>query len=57
MTNTAIKDELRELSELIKQKDELFNQTDDKDLIEAVIYEQLSLEARYSYLLRKARRE
>jgi len=57
MKNTHIKNELLELKELIKQKDELFNQTDDKDLIDAVIYEQLSLEARYSYLLRKARRE
>jgi len=38
-------------------QDELFDLTDDQDLIEAVIYERLSLEARYSYLIRKAREE
>jgi len=50
-----IKDELCVIAERIRQQDELFNLTDDWDLIEAVIYEQLSLRARYSYLIRKAR--
>lgn len=32
-----------------------FNNTDNEDLIEAMIYEELSLKARYSYLIRLAK--
>jgi len=51
----TIRDELALIAERMKQQDELFNLTDDIDLIDAVIYEQLSLQARFSYLIRKAK--
>lgn len=47
--------ELEKISELIKQNEILFNLADDENMVEALIYEQKSLNARYIHLLKKAK--
>lgn len=43
------------VSEQLKDINEKYNLTSDNDLIESLIYEELSLKARYGYLLRLAK--
>lgn len=50
-----ILNELEEITEMIKQNDILFNMADDEKMVEALIYEQKSLQAKYIYLVNKAR--
>lgn len=49
--------ELEKLSELIKKNEDLFNLAEDNNMLEAMIYEQKSLQARYIYLLETARKK
>ena len=52
-----LQDELIEISQRIQAQDELFDLVEDDDLIEAIIYEQKALYSRYTYLIKKAKRE
>ncbi len=47
--------ELEAISEMIKKNEMLFNLADDDKIIEALIYEQKSLQAKYVFLLQTAR--
>ncbi|HBH95437.1 MAG TPA: hypothetical protein DDX91_06770 [Ruminococcaceae bacterium] len=49
--------ELEKLTELIKENELLFNLSDDSNMLEAMIYEQKSLQARYIYLLETAKKK
>ena len=49
--------ELEKLSELIKENEILFNLSEDNNMLEAMIYEKKSLQARYIYLLEAARKK
>ncbi|MCL2633730.1 MAG: YaaL family protein [Oscillospiraceae bacterium] len=50
-----IRDELDKLTERIQKQEQLFDLIEDEDLIEAIIYEHKALQARYAYLIKKAR--
>lgn len=55
---TEKKEFLRELNTLMLMLDKnesIFNMITDGDLIEAIIYEKLSLQLRYTYLLKQAK--
>lgn len=57
---TEKEDFLQELNTLLFMLDKnetVFNMITDDDLIEAVIYEKLSLQLRYTYLLKLAKRK
>lgn len=47
--------ELTYLMSMIDKNEIIFNMTTDSDLIEAVIYEKLSLQRRYTYLIKQAK--
>lgn len=47
--------ELTYLLSMIDKNEIIFNMTTDSDLIEAVIYEKLSLQRRYTYLIKQAK--
>jgi hypothetical protein len=50
-----IKAELYILSEKLKSQEREFNQAEDDDIIEALIYEQKALQSRFSCLMKRAR--
>jgi len=50
-----LRDELSLLTERMQKQEQLFDLIEDEDLIEAIIYEQKAINARYSYLIKKAR--
>lgn len=58
-TDNLEKDELLEemerLKELIEKNEQVFNITTDEELIDAVIYEQISLKHRFAHLLKTAK--
>lgn len=47
--------EMERLKELIENNEQVFNSTTDEELIDAVIYEQISLRHRFAYLLKTAK--
>jgi len=47
--------EMERLKELIEKNEQVFNITTDEDLIDAVIYEQISLRHRFAHLLKTAK--
>ena len=47
--------EMEYLKELIEKNEQVFNITTDEDLIDAVIYEQISLRHRFAHLLKTAK--
>lgn len=47
--------EMERLKELIENNEQVFNITTDEELIDAVIYEQISLRHRFAYLLKTAK--
>ncbi len=53
--SNKIASEMEEVLEQIKETEAKYNLTSDSDLIDALIYEELSLRAKYSYLLRIAK--
>ena len=53
--NEKLKDDLKFVSNQIAYNDMWFEMEDDTDLMEACIYQRESLQARYRYLLRKAK--
>ena len=54
-SNDKLKDDLKVISSQIAYNDMWFEMEDDSDLMEACIYQRESLQARYRYLLRKAK--
>ena len=54
-SNDKLKDDLKVISTQIAYNDMWFEMEDDSDLVEACIYQRESLQARYRYLLRKAK--
>ena len=50
-----LKDELAEIARQLQEQEHLFDLVDDDDLIDAIIYEQKALYARYTYLIKKAK--
>lgn len=55
LNNEKLKDDLKFVSTQIAYNDMWFEMEDDSDLMEACIYQRESLQARYRYLLRKAK--
>lgn len=53
----ALLREIREVEKKMRNVEDWFNAESDVDLLEACIYEQKSLRARYQYLICLARRE
>ena len=53
--NSEIIRELERITQQFKQNDQLFNMMTDSELIEAIIFEQRSLQSRYAHLLRVAK--
>ena len=47
--------ELERISDMLKKNETLFNIAEDEKMVEAVIYEQMSLQSRYIYMLNQAR--
>ena len=47
--------ELERITDLMKKNETLFNIAEDEKMVEAVIYEQKSLQSRYIYMLNQAR--
>ncbi|MDE6724519.1 MAG: DUF2508 family protein, partial [Ruminiclostridium sp.] len=47
--------ELEHISDMLKKNETLFNIAEDEKMVEAVIYEQMSLQSRYIYMLNQAR--
>lgn len=52
----GIAEELRVIQEAMDTADAAFNEVDDPDLIESLIYERSALNARYSYLIKERRK-
>ena len=52
----SITNEMDEIIAELNDNQRRFDLADDPDLIEAIIYEQKSLQSRYAYLLRQAKR-
>lgn len=50
-----ILNEMEHLKELIEKNDQVFNIATDEDLIDAVIYEQISLRHRFAHLIKTAK--
>ena len=53
--NSEIIEELERITEQFRANEQLFNMMTDDKLIEAVIFEQRSLQSRYAYLLNVAK--
>ncbi|MCM1298803.1 MAG: YaaL family protein [Firmicutes bacterium] len=53
---TEFLSELNTLLLMLDKNESIFNMITDGDLIEAVIYEKLSLQLRYTYLIKQAKR-
>ena len=51
-----LRNELSMLAQAMNNNYDEYNSVDDSDLIEALIYERCSLEARYKYLIGKAKK-
>ncbi|MCL2694259.1 MAG: DUF2508 family protein [Oscillospiraceae bacterium] len=51
----GLKSEIFILNDKLKKREQEFNMTDDDDMIEALIYEQKALQARFTFLLKRAR--
>lgn len=49
--------ELERISDLLKKNETLFNISEDEKMLEAIIYEQKSLQSRFVYLLSQARKK
>lgn len=47
--------ELERIADLLKKNETLFNLAEDEKMVEAVIYEQMSLQSRYIYMLNQAK--
>ncbi len=47
--------EMEHLKELMEKNEQVFNLTTDEELIDAVIYEQISLKHRFAHLLKTAK--
>ena len=47
--------ELERISDMLKKNETLFNIAEDEKMVEAVIYEQMSLQSRYIYMLNQAK--
>lgn len=52
---SALVEEIAAISDLIASNEQRFNMATDEQLIEAMIYEQRSLQSRYAYLLKLAK--
>ena len=52
----TVSEEIRQIAEAIEASDAGFNEVEDSDLLEAIIYERSSLRARYSYLIKELKR-
>ncbi len=52
---SEVMEELENLRERIEANEAMFNLASDNELIEAMIYEQKSLHARFAYLLKTAK--
>ena len=55
--NYSLALELAEVTELLEIVNTKLNLTEDEDLIESLIYEELSLKARYRHILKEARQK
>ena len=53
--NSQLVEELERITELFQANEQLFNMMTDDEMIEAMIFEQRSLQSRYAYLLKIAR--
>ncbi len=53
---TQISAEIKAVSEAISLADRCFNEVDNEDLTEALIYDRSALSARYSFLIKEAKR-
>ena len=53
--NSELIEELERITDLFRANEQLFNMMTEDEMIEAVIFEQRSLQARYAHLLRIAR--
>lgn len=53
--NSQLVEELERITELFRANEQLFNMMTDDEMIEAMIFEQRSLQSRYAYLLKIAR--
>ncbi|MCH5201173.1 MAG: DUF2508 family protein [Oscillospiraceae bacterium] len=53
--NSGLIEELERIADQVKANEQLFNMMTDDEMIEAAIFEQRSLQARYAYLLKIAR--
>lgn len=51
----GIIEELERITEMFRANEQLFNMMTDDEMIEAVIFEQRSLQSRYAHLLKIAR--
>ena len=47
--------ELERITDMLKKNETLFNIAEDEKMVEAVIYEQMSLQSRYIYMINQAR--
>ncbi|MCL1823390.1 MAG: YaaL family protein [Oscillospiraceae bacterium] len=55
LENEDLKAELFIVRDMLKAQERNFNQTDDENLIEALIYEQKALQSRFAFLIKQAR--
>ena len=55
LNHEELKSELYILSDKLKKHEQDFNMADNDDLIEALVYEQKALQARFSFLMKQAR--
>ena len=53
--NSDIIQELERITEMFRANEQLFDMMTDEKMIEAIIFEQRSLQARYAYLLNVAK--
>ena len=53
--NSQLIEELERITEMFRANEQLFNMMTDDEMIEAMIFEQRSLQSRYAYLLKIAR--
>lgn len=53
--NSEIIEELERITDLFRANEQLFNMMTEDEMIEAIIFEQRSLQSRYAYLLKIAR--
>ena len=53
--NSELIEELERITDLFRANEQLFNMMTDDNLIEAVIFEQRSLQSRYAHLLNVAK--